>query len=156
MMRRRSRWLVILIASAGVIALASGIAVAHPSGHVAAKKKHSLGTKIAVVGKVSGRNVYVKRFATGQLVHVAKGAVVYLHDILAAGPGTKLTMRLVRRPRVPLKTMDLIDFYKQLATSAPRRSAVVREFFIARYAATEFRTVNVVRSGRFIEITLHP
>jgi len=65
-------------------------------------------------------------------------------------------MRLVKRPRVSRKTIDLLDFYKQLATSTPRRSAVVREFFIAPYAATEFRTVDVVRSGSFIEITLHP
>jgi hypothetical protein len=152
----RPRWLVMLVVAAGIAALAAGMAVAHPSQHPIAKHKRSLGTKIAVVRTVSGRNLYVKRSANGQFVHVVKGTVLYLHDILAAGPRTKLTMRLVKRPRVSRKTIDLLDFYKQLAAATPRRSAVVREFFIAPHAATEFRTVDVVRSGGFIEITLHP
>ena len=152
----RPRWSVMLLLAAGVVALAAGIAVAHPSRHVTAQHQRSPGTKIAVVRTVSGRNLYVKRSGNGQLVHVVKGTVLYLHDILAAGPKTKLTMRLVKRPRVSRKTIDLLDFYKQLTTSTPRRSAVVREFFIAPYAATEFRTVDVARSGSFIEITLHP
>jgi len=153
----RRHWPVMLVVAAAVVALATGMAVAHSSGRLTAKPEHrSPATKIAVVRKVSGRDLFVKRSAGGQLVRVVKGTVLYLHDILAAGPKTKLTMQLVKRPRVPKSTVDLLDFYKQLAMSTPRRSAVTREFFIAPYAATEFRTVDVVRSGRFIEITLHP
>lgn len=60
--------------------------------HIA--RKRSADTRVGTVLSVSGSNTCVKRSAGGKLVALRKGTDVYLHDIIAAGPGThaKLTL----------------------------------------------------------------
>jgi hypothetical protein len=111
---------------------------------------------VATAVSVSGTNIYVKRFATGQLVPLRKGTVAYLHDIIAAGPGAEATLHLPSPSDIPAGTVDLLDFYKQLAAVAPSASSVVREFFIAPGAIQKFHTLNVSRPGAQIDIVLTP
>lgn len=80
--------------------------------------------------------------------------MLYLHDIIAAGPGVVATLALVLPPGLPANTLDLLDFYKQLSPSTPAASAVVKEFFVAPGAAQAHEMVTLRRSGEFIYITL--
>jgi hypothetical protein len=111
---------------------------------------------VATTISVSGANIYIKRFATGQLVPLRAGTVAYLHDIIAAGPGVEAVLHLPSPSNVPAGTVDLLDFYKQLAAVAPSASSVVREFFIAPGAIQKFHTLNVSRTGAQIDIVLTP
>jgi hypothetical protein len=111
---------------------------------------------VATALSVSGTNIYVKRFATGQLVPLRKGTVAYLHDIIAAGPGVEATLHLPSPSGIPAGTVDLLDFYKQLGAAAPSASSVVKEFFVAPGAIQKFHTLKVSRTGAQIDIVLTP
>jgi len=140
------------VAAVLVAALLAGRAVAGSPqpGVRAATTQPRVGRVVAV----SGRNTYVKRFATGRLVILRKGTILYLHDIIAAGPETKATLELALPGGLPAGTVDLLDFYKQLSSSAPTASGVVREFFVAPGALPKSHTLLLSRSGSFIDITL--
>ena len=103
---------------------------------------------------VTGTDIYAKRSSNGKVIRLTRGSVLYLHDIIAAGPGSRATLHISRPPSVRSDSEDLVDFYKLLTRGRPSPSSIVHEFFVAAGAANVFGTVHVTREGHFIDITL--
>lgn len=139
----------------GVALLVPGLAAASSEG-AAGLDRRSGPKVVATVISVTGTNIYVKRATSGTLTPLLEGDSVYLHDIIAAGPSVTATLRLSLPDGLPAKTIDLLNFYKQLSPTKPAATAVVKEFFVAPGAVAAHQTLTLRRSGKFIILTLRP
>jgi hypothetical protein len=108
------------------------------------------------VTQASGTALFVKRAATGALTPLKAGATLSLHDIISAGPGTQVTVRLLASDTSLPASDDVLEVYKQLAPGTPAAATVGKEFGIAAGATQRYKTLKLRRSGSAIFITLSP
>jgi hypothetical protein len=154
--RRSSARLVAVAAlTLAVTLLAGGEAGARPLARTGPNAA-SASQAVATVRSVSRTDIWVKRASGGPLKTLVKGDVLYLHDIIAAGPGVEATLALKLPPGLPANTLDLLDFYKQLGSGKPAVGEVVKEFFVAPQSVHTDRTLKLSRTGNFITLTLSP
>jgi hypothetical protein len=124
------------------------------AGAAAAVAPRAAPRAVGSVTAATGTNLYVKRAATGALAPLRTGTVLYLGDVIAAGPGTRATLRLLASDASLPPSTDLVAVFKQLAPLAPTASAVVREFGIAADATRKYATVLLRRTGSSVSLTL--
>jgi hypothetical protein len=135
------------------------IAMIAALGALAATTARSGAAAPRAIGRVtqaSGVDLYVKRSANAALSPLRKGDTLYLHDIIAAGPGSRSTIALLPEDVSLAAGDDVLYLYKQLSPGRPEATAVGREFGIAVQTVRIHKTLVLRRSANFIYVTLAP
>ncbi len=134
---------------AGLCALGTAAAA---WGATAAVSPRAVGS----VTGATGTGLFVERAATGALLPLRTGTTLYLHDIVAAGPGGRATIRLLPGDAALPADADVLYVFKQLTAAEPTARTVGKEFGIAAAATRRDRTLTLRRAGSSVFITLSP